>query len=135
MNPYQKMKQNSYESMSQGELLLALYDGAIKDLKRAEFALEDKEYDLFYTYIDKTGAIIRYLIKTLDLTQTNIAWDLKRLYEYIIFDLSMLKAGRERKKKEIPELITILSDLREGFDGASKQFSDVPRPEVTRIVG
>ena len=33
MNPYKKYKDKSIESMSQGELLVTLYDESIKDLK------------------------------------------------------------------------------------------------------
>ena len=44
MNGYQKYKEKSIYSMSGPELLLLLYDEAIKRLTRAEMSLEDKNY-------------------------------------------------------------------------------------------
>ena len=48
MNEYQKKYQDqSIMQMSQGELLVLTFDEAIKCLKKAEIALEDKKYDKF----------------------------------------------------------------------------------------
>ena len=48
MNEYQKKYQEqSIMQMSQGELLVLTFDEAIKSLKLAESALEDKKYDKF----------------------------------------------------------------------------------------
>jgi len=120
MNPYKKYKDKSIESMSQGELLVTLYDESIKDLRRAQLALDDKNYDQFDYQLDYFIKIIRYLNNTLDLSQP-IAWDLKKLYTYINYDIGRVRAARERRADEIPKLIGIMKDLRDGFDGASKK--------------
>ncbi|MDD6196260.1 MAG: flagellar protein FliS [[Clostridium] aminophilum] len=133
-NPYQKYKDESILSMSQSELLLLCYDEAITSLKKAEIALEDKDYDLFDEAIGKAGKIVRYLTMTLNMEQP-LSHELKKLYNYVNFDLGRLYAGRERRKDELPALIQILSDLRDGFREASLIAGNMGTPHESKIVG
>ena len=93
---FKQYKESTIYSMSNLELLLLLYDEAVKRLKMAQIALEDKKYETFEEYLEKTGRIVRYLIQILDM-QYPISKDLKRIYEYLIYDISRVKAGRERR--------------------------------------
>lgn len=133
MNPYEKMKQYSVSSMSQGELLVLLYDELLKDLKKAEFALDDAEYDIFDKQIDYCQRIVRYLSSTLVMDQP-ISNDLQRLYDYLLFDFGRCRAARERRKSELPALEGIIKDLRDGFYGASREVVDTHTPEDRRVV-
>lgn len=119
MNPYDQYQQKSYESMSPEELLVALFDRAIRDLKYAQIALEDKDWETFDENLDHFGRIIHHLMKTLDRSQP-ISKDLYRLYDFLQYDNGRVKAGRERRAKELPAMIEITTNLRDGFDGASK---------------
>ena len=135
MNDYQKKYlEQSIMQMSQGELLVLTYDEAIKCLKKANFALEDKNYDKFEEALKKTARIIRYFHNTLDMEQP-ISRDLARLYDFVTFDLGLVQAGRERRQEELPKLVDILSDLRDGFLGASKTARDTHIPKEAKVVG
>lgn len=123
MNGYNRYKEKSIYSMSGPELLLLVYDEAIIRLSRAEHSLEDKNYKDFDDCINRVTKIVRYLTDILDMEQP-IAWDLKRIYDYLVYDLSRVRAGRERQRSEIGRIRHILSELREAFDGASKQVND-----------
>ena len=130
MNEYQKKYQDqSIMQMSQGELLVLTFDEAIKCL-----ALEDKKYDKFEELTKKCNMIIRYLRQTLNMEQ-KISRDLLRLYDFITFDLGLIQAGKERRKDELPKLVDILKDLRDGFYGASKKVVDTHMPKEARVVG
>lgn len=120
MNSYQKYKEQSIYSMSPGELLLLLFDKAISCLSKAELALEEKEYELFDDSLNRTTRILRYLIDILDMEQP-MGRDLRQIYHYLIYDISRIKAGRERRKDEIGRVRHILSELREAFDEASRK--------------
>lgn len=124
MNGYSQYKEKSIYSMSGPELLMLLFDEAIKRLTRAEISLKDKNYDDFDDCLQRTSRIVRYLTDILDMRQP-ISHDLRRIYTYLVYDLSMVKAGRERRQEEIGRIRHILSELREGFDGASKQVNDM----------
>lgn len=132
MNAYSKYKEDSIFSMSGAEQLLLLFDETIKRLTRAESSLEDGNYDDFEDYLQRTTRIVRYLIDILDMSYP-ISFDLRRIYVYLIYDLGMVRAGRERRKDEIGRIRHILSELREAFDGASRKVNDMhiaPQREV-----
>lgn len=123
MNGYQKYKENTLNSMSQAELLLALFDKAISDLSKAEYALNEKEYRIADTALDHAVKIIRYLIQILDWRQQPLAGDLASIYQYLIYDISRVKAARQRKIDELGRMRHILSELRDAFDQADKKLS------------
>ena len=100
MSGYNRYKENSIYSMSGPELLFLIYDEAIKRLTRAEISLDDKNYADFEDCLTRTSKIVRYLKEILDMSQP-ISYDLRRIYEYLIYDLSRVKAGRERRRDEI----------------------------------
>ena len=135
MNDYQKKYlEQSIMQMSQGELLVLTFDEAIKSLKKANLALEDKNYEKFEEALKKANKVIRYLHQTLDMEQP-LSRDLARLYDFITFDLGLIQAGKERRKDELPKLVDILKDLRDGFYGASKKVVDTHMPKEARVVG
>lgn len=50
---YQQYKEQSINTMTQGELLLLLYDELVKRATRAELALDKQDYPLFEASIDR----------------------------------------------------------------------------------
>ncbi len=134
MNGYNQYKENSIYSMSGAEQLLLLFDEAIKRLIRAENSLKENNYDDFEDCLLRVSRIVRYLTDILDLEQP-ISWDLRRIYDFLIFDLSRVKAGRHRRQDEIGRIRHILSELREGFDGASRKVNDTHIAKVKEVRG
>lgn len=134
MSGYNRYKENSIYSMSGPELLFLIYDEAIKRLTRAEISLDDKNYADFEGCLTRTSKIVRYLKEILDMSQP-ISYDLRRIYEYLIYDLSRVKAGRERRRDEIGRIRHILSELKEAFEGANKQVNDMHMVKETEIRG
>ena len=124
MNGYNQYKEKSIYSMSGGEQLLLLFDETLTRLTRAEYSLNDKNYADFDDCITRTSRIVRYLLEILDMEQP-ISRDLRRIYNYLVYDLSMVKAGRERRQDEIGRIRHILSELRDAFAQASKQVNDM----------
>lgn len=133
MNNYQKYQKEAIFSMSPAELLILLYDECMKDLRKAQFSLEDGSMDSFDNYVSKAVKIIRYLNNTLRMDQS-VSKDLRRLYDYLTFDLGKVKAGGRKYINEIPKLVDILQDLRDGFEGASHKVADTHMVEEERIL-
>ena len=131
---YEKYKEDAVFSMSPVELLILLYDECMKDLRKAHMALEDGDMTMFEEYIRKSLKIIRYLIQTLDMS-IPVSKDLRRLYDYIIYDLSKVRAAGKRMSDEIPKLIEIIQNLRDGFDGASQKVQDTHEVREASVVG
>lgn len=114
---YQGYKEQGINEMSQGELLLLLYDELVKRLLRAGLALDKADYSLFETGVDRSLDIIRYLDDTLDMSYP-ISRNLNRLYDYFSFELNRVKAGRN--KTELERVKTMALELRETFREAEK---------------
>ena len=58
---YQQYKEQSVNTMTSSEMLILLYDEALKRLSRSELALKNENFALFEASIDRVTAIIRYL--------------------------------------------------------------------------
>ena len=113
----QGYKEQGINEMSQGELLLLLYDELVKRMLRAGLALDKADYTLFEASVDRSLDIIRYLDDTLDM-QYPFSRNLNRLYDYFSFELNRVKAGRNRT--ELERVRTMVSELRDTFREAQK---------------
>ena len=114
---YQQYKQQSINSMTQGELLLMLYDELVKRSPLASIALDKQDWPLFESALDRCTDIVNYLDETLD-RQYPISHDLGRMYDYFTYELSRIKTGRN--KKELDRLRPMLAEMRDAFRTAEK---------------
>ena len=114
---FQQYKEQAVDTMTQGELLLMLYDELVKRLTRADLALDKKEYPLFEASVERSLDIIRYLDNTLD-KQYPISANLAKLYEYFCYELNRVQAGRN--KTELARVKTMVSELRDSFRTAQQ---------------
>lgn len=117
---YQQYKEQSVNTMTQGELLLLLYDELVKRITRAELAIKQQDYPLFEASVDRCVEIVEYLDDTLDY-QYPISEELSKLYEFFCYELRRIKVGRN-----VPELENIkpmLIDLRDTFRTAERSSS------------
>ncbi|MEZ3488089.1 MAG: flagellar protein FliS [Lachnospiraceae bacterium] len=116
-NGYEQYKMQSVNTMTRSEMLLLLYDELVKRLTRAQIALGDKNYDLFDRSVQRSRDIVHYLDQTLNM-EYQISYELRRMYEFFLFELSRLQAGRN--PAVVDELKPLVSDLRDAFKEASK---------------
>lgn len=117
LNGYQQYKAQALSTMTQGELLMLLYDELIKRLTRAELALKKQDYETFEASIIRSREILRYLDDTLD-HQYPISHDLHRLYDFFSYELSRVQIGRN--EKVLSEVKPRLTELRDTFREAQK---------------
>jgi flagellar protein FliS len=117
MRGYQQYKEQSINTMTQGELLLLLYDELVKRIMRAELALEQQDYPLFEGSIDRCLEIIRHLDDTLN-REYPISSDLHRMYDFFCYELSRIKIGLNMQ--ELKRVKPMLMDLRDAFRTAAK---------------
>jgi len=117
---YQAYKDQTVNTMTQGELLLVLYDELVKRLTRAELALGKENWPLFEASVDRSVEIIRYLDDTLD-RKYEVSFGLAKLYEYFSYELQRVKVGRNAT--ELARVKTMVSELRDSFRTAEKNNS------------
>lgn len=117
MKGYQQYKEQSVNTMTQGELLLLLYDELYKRLAQAELMLDQQNYPVYEASIERAVAIIDYLDSTLD-RQYPISGNLAQLYEYFTYDLGRAKIGR--RKEVLTHVKSMVGELRDAFRQAQK---------------
>ena len=121
-NGYEQYKMQSVNTMTHSEMLLLLYDELIKRLTRAQIALGNKDYDLFEKSVQRSREIVRYLDETLNM-EYSISYELRRMYEFFLYELSRLQAGRN--SAVVDELKPLVAELRDAFKEASKKTAAV----------
>ncbi len=117
-NPYQRYKEEAVMTMTQGEMLLLLYDEMLKRLRACELLLEQKDYKNFEAQADRVAAIVRYLRDVLDYDYP-ISSQLYQMYGSFLVDISRIKAAR--KPERIEELKQFIEELRDAFREAEKK--------------
>lgn len=117
MKGFNQYKEQSVNTMTQGELLLLLYDELYKRLSQAELMLDQQNYPVYEASIERSVAIIDYLDSTLD-RQYPISKNLAQLYEYFTYELGRAKIGR--RKEVLTHVKSMVGELRDAFRQAQK---------------
>ena len=117
MKGFQSCKEQSVNTMTQGELPLLLYDELYKRLSQAELMLDQQNFPVYEASIERSVAIIDYLDSTLD-RQYPISKNLAQLYEYFTYELGRAKIGR--RKEVLTHVKTMVGELRDAFRQAQK---------------
>lgn len=99
MNPYQTYQNNSVLTASPEELILILYNGAIKFCNLAGEAIEENNIPKSNEYILKAQDIISELRVALD-KKYLVAEDMDRMYEFIYHLLVQANISKDKEKLE-----------------------------------
>ncbi|NLJ80898.1 MAG: flagellar export chaperone FliS [Firmicutes bacterium] len=83
VNAYQVYRQTQISTASQGELLIMLFDGAIRFAQQALEHLGQGETEQAHFKLMRTQDIVNELISSLNLDLGEIAHNLQQLYTYI----------------------------------------------------
>lgn len=116
-SPYEKYKQSSVQTSTPGQLLIMLYDGAIRFIRGAVEAIKVKDHQKKNELMGKAQAIVSELRATLN-HGYEVSAQLDKLYEYINYLLIEANIGKDITKAE--EALDYLVDLRETWVQASK---------------
>jgi flagellar protein FliS len=110
-------KQTAIKTATPEQILLMLYEGAIKACKLAKIALEQKNVAEKCKQITKAHEIIMELNNTLDHTKgKELAGQLETLYDFAVGQL--LKANIENDIAAIETVTKIMTTLYEGWVAA-----------------
>lgn len=113
-NPARAYLATQVETTTQGELLIMLYEAAIKFLKRAKVEIDNKDYAKKGIYLSKAMAIIHELTESLNKEKGgDITPRLSSLYQFCTSQL--IKANIRMDKKMIDDVIKILDGIRSAY--------------------
>lgn len=123
-NPYKKYQKTQITTASREQVLLMLYEGAIKFTKQARVAMGLKKVAEKGTYISKATAILSELMATLDFkVGGQLAVDLENLYVFMIDKL--IEANINNDPKCLDHVEGILMTLYQAW----KDVIENPRPD------
>lgn len=113
-------KQAQVLTANRGQLLIMLYEAAIRNVKKATLALEKKDLATKGTAIGKAHDIINELCNTLDFELGGqIARDLERLYNFMAEQL--VKANSTNTREPLDSVVKLLETLLSGWRVAVQQ--------------
>jgi flagellar protein FliS len=120
---YQK---NAVNGASPLQLVVMLYDGAIKFMEAGKRAMTDGDRDKQNYNLQKAQKIVMELMSCLDMNEgKEIATNLLSLYSYVLNELVM--GNMTDDKEAIDRGVKVLSDLRESW----RHIQDSLKPTLT----
>lgn len=123
---YQDMK---VQTASPAQIMIMLYDGAIRFSLQAKKKIEDKDFEGKGVFISKTQAIIDELMNSLDFNiAPELCTNLQQLYIYI--NERLTHANIKMEADAMNEVVELLNTLRDGWKQALASEQD---PTVTKL--
>ncbi|MBR1443301.1 MAG: flagellar export chaperone FliS [Firmicutes bacterium] len=116
-NPYAKLKNDSIYLATPEELILMLYDGALKFSNQAMVAMEKKDYQKSNYLIQRVQDIIRELQTSLDF-KYEISNDFYAMYDYIF--RTLITANIRKDQKKLEEAMGLIRQFRDTWKEAMK---------------
>lgn len=108
-------------SASPLDLVLVLYTGLMDELERAKSHIENRRYERKAQSINKCIDILNALTSSLEFENGgDMVLNLARLYDHCVYQL--YEASGQLSTERIDEVVVILSNLREGWEGLAKKL-------------
>ncbi|MGR5287976.1 flagellar protein FliS [Vibrio maritimus] len=121
---YSNVQVNANASVSSSfELICMLHERLIQELESVKYAIETKDMELKAKSSQKCIDILVGLDASLDLTSGEaLIQNIHALYEHGI--ATVFEASKEMQPELIDQFIKVVSDLKEGWEGAMEWLDD-----------
>ena len=122
-NPYSTYKKQSITTLTPVEIVVKLYSETERQLNRAVFFIDQKNYHDANLALTKAQDCINALRSVLDM-DIPVSKNLDALYEY--FNREIIAANVKKDTAKIKAIIPQIDDLRDAF----AQVSAMPKSEI-----
>lgn len=140
-NPHQQYLKTQIETAGKPQLLIMIFDAAVKKLHLARQAVEKKQIEKSHIELTKVQRIFAELMMALDFDLGGeLANNLLRIYEFVYH--RVVQANMKKDVRLIDEVLPIVENLRETWTQAVKTYlhekkhaaseTDAPRPPAGR---
>ncbi|MBN2326105.1 MAG: flagellar export chaperone FliS [Candidatus Omnitrophica bacterium] len=131
-NPQQQYLKTQIETASKPQLLVMIFDAAVKKLYLARQAVEKKQIEKSHTELTKVQRIFAELMMALDFDLGGeMANNLMRIYEFVYH--RVVQANMKKDVRLIDEALPIVENLRATWTQAVKKYlneKDQPASEA-----
>lgn len=115
VNGTDRYLETAVETASPARLIVMLYDGAIRFINEANYAMRQRDYETQNYKLQRAQKILAELISSLDFEKGGeIAENLFRLYTYMYNQL--VEANIQDAPERLEHVVVLLSELREAWD-------------------
>ena len=122
-------KKTSVHTASKEQILLMLYQAAIKNCKKAMVAIDEKNIASKGECIGKLQDIIVELNNSLDFeVGGDVANELSSLYDYVLY--ASTQANIKIEKEPLEGCLNVLNILYDGWSQAIKSLKSENKPQV-----
>lgn len=111
VNAYQMYKKTQVATASQGDLLLMLFDGAIRFANQGRQCIVEQDMEQANVKLLRAQDVLTELMISLDLDQGEIAENLYQLYNFI-YEL-LVEANIKKDVDLIDQAVRFLTELRD----------------------
>lgn len=106
--------------MSQLDLILTVYRGAINLLNQAKASFEEKKFEEGRAACARARKCVVHLYTTLNMEKGGeVASGLGQVYAFMIEQIDLVSAGKS--SEQIDEIIKLLNTIKEGWAGLKEQ--------------
>jgi flagellar secretion chaperone FliS len=130
VNGQDRYLETAVETASPARLIVMLYDGAIRFINEAAYAMQQRDYEAQNAKLQRAQKILAELISSLDFDKGGeIAENLFRLYTYMYNQL--VEANINDNLDRLQHVVQLLSELREAWDAiATESETQVAMPKA-----
>lgn len=118
-NPVREYRQVQIQTATQEQLILLMYEHALRAVQTAKTAMPTKKYDTVSNNIIKSQDIITELMVSLKMEAGPIAQNLYRLYDYM--NRRLIEANMKKDAKILGEIEKMLADLLDTWEEAFRK--------------
>lgn len=122
MNPYaspQAYRDSAVLTASPEQLVVMLYDGAVRFLRQAEVAMNEGAHLHAFEKLNRGEAIIDELLATLNMDTGEIAERLQAIY--VFCKKTLIESRLQRNGEKIGQVVALLASLREAWAKLAEQ--------------
>lgn len=110
---YRNYQKQEVEGATKGKIVVLLFEGTIKFLRIACKNIDEKNVQESHNNIIKAENILYELMSTLNMDAGEIAENLMKLYDFMIWQL--IEANRDKDKNKINSVIELLTPLKDAW--------------------
>lgn len=113
-HPYHAYHRTGVQTADQRKLIIMLYDGVIRFLRKAVIKMDAADIEGAHNYLVRSREILAELLSTLKPEKGGgVGANLRRLYAYVFNRI--IEANLHKDPQMVEEVINIMSTLREGW--------------------
>ncbi len=112
-------RESAVLTASRGQLIVLLYDGALRFLRQAAVAMDAKDLQVSHIKLRRAENIIIHLRSVLDLEQGQIAESLELIY--LFCQRRLLESRFDRDPRTVEQVAALLSQLRESWAAIAQE--------------